>query len=123
MATVCRGELGQKTRPRGGVRQETHVSLLHAKRLEDVGGLADLLEELLVGDLDVLSGLISLPDDGGLANELISDGRSGAERCAGLTLLGCLYAQRSTQLYETFKPPSGNHWTSPASNEPAITVV
>lgn len=59
-----RGQLSPKRR--GGGKQAAHVALLDAVGLEDVGRLADLLQELLVGQLDVLSGLISLPDDGGL---------------------------------------------------------
>lgn len=74
--------MGQNTRSRPGFERKTHVSLPDAERLEDVGGLADLLEELLVAELDVLSGLISLPDDGSLeiAKELVSDGTSRVER-------------------------------------------
>jgi hypothetical protein len=45
----------------------TYVALLDTVRFEDVGGLADFLKQLLVGNLDVLSGLISLPDDGNLS--------------------------------------------------------
>lgn len=45
----------------------THVSLLDAEALEDVGGLADLAKELLVGELNVLSRLIGFPDDGSLS--------------------------------------------------------
>jgi len=38
------------------------------------------------------------------------------------TLLGCLNAQRSTQLYDTFNPPSGNQVMSPFSKPPDRTV-
>lgn len=37
------------------------------------------------------------------------------------TLLGVLNAQRSRQLYEALRPPSGNHEMSPSSNEPERT--
>lgn len=54
---------------RWGVNKRAHVSLLDTVGFENVGRLADLLQKLLVGQLDVLSGLIRLPDDGGLSNE------------------------------------------------------
>lgn len=38
------------------------------------------------------------------------------------TLSGCLNAQRSTQLYDAFRPPSGNQTMSPVSKSPARTV-
>ena len=81
----------------------THVALLDAKGLEDVGGLADLLEELLVGDLEVLSRLVGLPNDGGLkvvasSIKIIGASERARERGERLTFLGCLYAHRSTQL-------------------------
>ena len=41
----------------------------------------------------------------------------------GLTLSGCLKAQRSTQLYDAFKAPSGNQAISPFSKLPVRTVV
>ena len=44
----------------------TYVSLLDSPALEDVGSLANLAEQLLVGELDVLSRLVGLPDDGSL---------------------------------------------------------
>jgi hypothetical protein len=71
----------------------------------------------------VLSGLVGLPDDGSLHNTTVGQLGVVPSREKRRTLFGCLYAHRSTQLYETFKPPSGNHWTSPAVNEPAWTVV
>ena len=49
-----------------GEGRKTYVALLDTKGLEDVSGLANLLEELLVGDLEVLSRLVGFPNDGGL---------------------------------------------------------
>lgn len=128
MATVCvRTFLSCQCCWRTGQRRgrRTHVALLDAVALENVGRLAHLLEELLVRELDVLAGLVRLPDDGGLQARLRASVSSSEARdlCGGeRTLFGCLYAQRSTQLYATLRPPSGNHWTSPAVKEPAWTV-
>lgn len=76
--------------------QRTHVSLLHSVRLEDVGSFANLLEKLLVGQLDVLSRLVSLPDDGSLEKcpeeALVTLCKWGFKSGKGreLTLFGCL---------------------------------
>lgn len=47
-------------------RTKTHVSLLDTHSFEDVGSSADLLEQLLISQFYVLSGLICLPNDGSL---------------------------------------------------------
>lgn len=52
--------------PVRGAQKGTHVALLDTITLEDVGGLTNLLEELLVRELNVLAGFIRLPNDGGL---------------------------------------------------------
>lgn len=66
MATVW--EIVKRVSIATGARAQgtTHVSLLDSEGLEDVGGLADLPQELCVRELDVLSGLVGLPDDGDL---------------------------------------------------------
>jgi hypothetical protein len=113
------GEEGGDGVPSHGEVDRDGVALLDTPRPEDVGDAADFAEQFGVGDLATLTRFVGFVDDGGLKGASVNCSRARREV---RTLLGCLYAQRSTQLYEAFRPPSGNHTMSPFSNEPDRTV-
>jgi len=95
------------------------IALFHAELLEDIGYAGNLAKEFTVGYFAPLAWLVCFVDDRSLW--AINECYMWMNR--GLTLLGCLKAQRSTQLYDAFRPPSGNQTISPVSNPPALTVL
>lgn len=60
------GKEGSGGLPGHGEVDGDGVALLDAQALEDVGDLADLAQELAVGDLGALTGFVRLVDDRGL---------------------------------------------------------
>lgn len=70
MATACcvRNLLEQQFMEQA---DQAYISLLDAHLLEDVGDLASLLQELIVGEFNVGAGFIGFPDDGDLVGVLV----------------------------------------------------
>lgn len=68
----------------------THISLLDTVRFEDVGGFANFLQELFVGQLDVLSRFISFPNDRSLSRKPVNFALEVGLKWREFTLLGCL---------------------------------
>ncbi|KAI3481860.1 hypothetical protein L1887_55509 [Cichorium endivia] len=98
-----------RTREQGDGRLGNHgevdddrVALPHAERLEHVGGLRDLDEQLRVGDLLRLAGLVGLVDDGdAVGGDIAILEAAGSDRLEGNVpvddLLGDLLLRDSTR--------------------------
>jgi hypothetical protein len=67
-ANASAGKEGGDGVPGHGEVDGDGVALFDAERLEDVGDAAYLVEELAIGDVGTLAGLIGLVDDGGLSS-------------------------------------------------------
>jgi hypothetical protein len=123
-ANARTGEEGGDGLPCHGKVNRDGVAFLDTKGFEYIGNAADFVQQFSKGDLTAGAGLISFVDNRGLSD--ITDQIWEYMMKTTLqkpTLLGFLKAQRSTQLYDAFKAPSGNQEISPFSKLPDRTVV
>lgn len=86
--------------------QRTHIALLDAHALEDVGSPAHLLEELLISQLDVLSGLVSFPNDGSLVRLRARESKSDHVSHVNCTTV-CITTQKASSPCWGVCKPSG----------------
>lgn len=100
------------------------VAFLDTEGFESIGEAGHFVQQFNKANITARAWFISFVDDRCLR---ITD----QIRCEDMmklmrqerTLSGCLKAQRSTQLYDAFKAPSGNQTMSPLSKLPARTVL
>jgi hypothetical protein len=89
------GKEGGHCLPRHREIDGNGVPFLDAERLEDIGNGGDLTKKLGKGDFAAFAWFIGLVDDSSLE---LSENKSLRCKKRECTLLGCLNAQRSTQL-------------------------
>jgi hypothetical protein len=99
------------------------VAFLDTEGLEYIGNAGDFVQQFSKGDLTARARLISFVDNRRLSDITDQIWDMMITTLQRPTLLGHLKAQRSTQLYDAFKPPSGNQEISPFSKLPERTVV